>query len=279
MPMIRHRPTAPLDAYIDCFWWSTRSEPQAFCEHMLPSGCSQLIFALHETPIVCLPGASSQGSSWSRGVLHGPQWNYFVSGPKPAGAVVGVSFKPGVAGIFLGVPMTDIADRHISLDDLWGHRGRVLHERLLAAEGPMQLFRILQRDLAARIHRPLLLHPAVAHALAPDALLRSALRVSDIQRHTGYSSKHFIDLFRTAVGLTPKHYYRVKRFVTVVQRLASDQQPNLADIAALAGYSDQSHLTREFRVFAGVSPSRYRASGADRILHHRVADPIEERGA
>jgi AraC-like DNA-binding protein len=280
MPMIRHRPTAPLDAYIDCFWWSRRSEPQTFCEHMLPSGGTQLIFALHETPILCLPRGSTQNStwpSWSRGVLHGPQWNYFVAGPKPAGAVVGVSFKPGAAGILLDVSMTEITDRHIGLDDLWGHRGRVLHERLLAAKNTAQLFGLLERALLARMRRPFLLHPAVAHALTSAALLPAPLRVSHIQRRTGYSARHFIELFRDAVGLTPKHYYRVQRFTTVVQRLARDVQPKLSDIAALAGYSDQSHLTREFRDFAGVSPSRYRPSGPDRILHHRGPDLVAER--
>jgi hypothetical protein len=52
MQLIRHRPAAPLDRYIECFWCSHRDEPQDHGEHMLPSGNAQLVFALHEVPIL-----------------------------------------------------------------------------------------------------------------------------------------------------------------------------------------------------------------------------------
>lgn len=273
MALIRYRPAPPLDRFVECFWWSHRSVPQLHCEHMLPGGSAQLVFALHETPIVCRPGpVSTDAVSWSRGVLHGPQWNYFISGPKPRGASVGVSFRPGAAGATLGVPIAELADRHITLDDLWGNRGRALHERLSAADDPRAMFRILEEDLKVRLNRPLLIHPAIALALAPQPGVWPSARVSDIQRASGYSPKHFIALFRAAVGLTPKHYYRVMRFKAVLNRLARGKAANLADLAAAAGYSDQSHLTREFRDFAGITPRQYRPRDADSVLHHRVQD-------
>lgn len=276
MHLIRYHPAAPLDTYVECFWWSQRNDPQPFCEHMLPGGSAQLIFSLHETPIVCLPNSSTDAVIWSRGVVHGPQWNYFISGSKPCGATAGVSFRPGAAGAVLGVPITEIADRHITIDALWGDRGRALHERLLAAKNPVSVFRILEQELAARLTRPLLIHPAVAHALAPRSSLWSSIRISDIQREAGYSPKHFIALFHRAVGLTPKHYYRVKRFTTVLHHLASGNIVNLADLAASVGYSDQSHLTREFRAFAGITPTQYRPRDAASVLHHRVQDSRSE---
>jgi AraC-like DNA-binding protein len=275
MALIRYRPAPPLDTYVECFWWSQRNDPQPFYEHMLPGGNAQLIFALHETPIVCLPRPSStDGVIWSRGVVHGPQWNYFVSGPKPRGAVVGVSFHPGAAGVLLGVPITEVTDRHITIDALWGTRGGGLHARLMEANDPVNVFRVLEQELRARLARPLLIHPAVAHALAPRSNLWSSLRVSDIQRESGYSPKHFIALFRSAVGLTPKHYYRVKRFTTVLRCLASGNAANLADLAASAGYSDQAHLTREFLELAGITPRQYLPRDPDSVLHHQARNSV-----
>jgi len=53
---------------------------------------------------------------------------------------------------------------------------------------------------------------------------------------SGYSPRHFIALFRSAIGLAPKHYFRIKRFTAVLQRLASGNTETLADVAASAGY-------------------------------------------
>ncbi|HEX3911866.1 MAG TPA: helix-turn-helix domain-containing protein [Steroidobacteraceae bacterium] len=269
MSTIRYRPAAPLDRYVDCFWWSQRNEPQLHCEHMLPSGTAQLIFALHDKPIACWMDSSQANSlTWTRALLHGPQWGYFVSGPKPCGVVAGVSFRPGAAGCVLGLPMTELTDRHVTLDTLWGAAAQSLHERLREAGKPPAVFQVIEQELMKRLERPLLIHPAIAHALAPHATGWAQTRVMDIQREAGYSPRHFIALFRAAVGLTPKHYYRVERFTAALQSLASNRGMNLANLAASLGYSDQAHLTREFRDFAGITPRQYRPRGPDSAFHH-----------
>jgi AraC-like DNA-binding protein len=277
MRLIRYRPAAPLDTYVECFWWSQRDDPQMSCEHMLPSGGVQLLFALHDAQIVCMPSSSyAEPMVWSRGLVRGPQWNYFVSGPKPRGAVAGVSFRPGAAGALLGVPITELTDRHVTVDALWGARGLALRERLLAAGEPQSVFRMLEQDLTTRLERPLLINPAVAHALASHSIGWVPSRIAEIQRESGYSPRHFIALFRAAVGLTPKHYYRVKRFTAVLRHLASGEAAHLADLAASVGYSDQAHMTREFREFAGITPRQYRPSGPHSLFHHRTRDPLHE---
>jgi AraC-like DNA-binding protein len=165
--------------------------------------------------------------------------------------------------------MSELADQHVSLGALWGKRGDELQERLRAAINPQAAFRILERQLVGRIQTPLLVHPAVASALASSSL---SPRISAIQREAGYSPRHFVALFNSSVGVTPKHYYRIRRFNMVAQRLASDANITLADLAASVGYSDQAHLTREFREFAGVPPTRYRGNSHS-PLHHQLESP------
>jgi AraC-like DNA-binding protein len=271
MQMSRYRPAPPLDRYVECFWWSHRDEPQENSEHMLPSGSAQLVFALHETPILCQSSVAENSSGWSGGIVHGPQSSYYLAGPKPKGAIVGVSFRPGGAGAVLGTSMAELTDRHVTLDAIWGRGSVDLRHKLMSAADPTTMFRILEQSLSARIHRPLLIHPAVAHALAARPADGSSARVAEVQQASGYSPRHFIALFRSAVGLNPKHYYRIRRFNSAARSMAADAEQRLGDIAASAGYSDQAHLIREFREFAGIVPTEYRPSGVDRPLHHRAA--------
>ena len=114
-----------------------RYHPELFGEHMLPFGTVHMTFALHHAPIFCIP-STSPGSSgvWSGGMVHGSQWTYYKSGPKPAGATIGVSFRPGAAGTILDLLVTELTDRHLPTDALWGTGARDLRERLRAAQSP-----------------------------------------------------------------------------------------------------------------------------------------------
>jgi AraC-like DNA-binding protein len=58
----------------------------------------------------------------------------------------------------------------------------------------------------------------------------------------------------------------VQRLQRAIARLPHD---SLADVAFGAGFSDQAHLSREFREIAGMSPGEYRTRAPE--LSHHVA--------
>lgn len=272
MPLFRRTPSPPLDRHVACLWWSHRDHHQPHGEHLLPTGTVQLIIALHDTPFVCRPRLTASTASapivWSRSIVHGPQRFYYRSDPKPPGTVVGVAFKPGGAAAILDLPAAELTDRHVTLEELWGLHGRALQEHLCDTHTPSAALEILEHALRERLTgresmRPLLIHPAVAHALASPEL-----RIADLRNASGYSARHFIALFNAAVGLPPKYYSRLQRFGTVVRRLAASPT-DLAAVAAETGYADQAHMTREFRDLAGITPTHYRPSTPDAPMHHR----------
>jgi AraC-like DNA-binding protein len=270
MGLIRYTPKPPLGRFIEHMWWSRRDQPQSDCEHMLPSGSAQMVFLLHDSPVACLPARRIAPQIWSRALLHGPQQSFYISGPKPRGVSAGISFRPGAAGAILGVPLSELTDLHVPLDDLWGSRGDALHERLLAASDSSAVFRIIEDELLSRLRRPLLIHPAIAEALRAGLETIGSIRVAQLQRAAGYSPRHFASLFRTDVGLTPKRYFRLQRLKAALRNLAVKQPENLAELAVITGYSDQSHMTREFRELAGITPTQYAPRGPDSVLHHRM---------
>jgi AraC-like DNA-binding protein len=257
-------PAPPLDAFVDVLWWSERSAPLEATEHMLPTGTCQLVIALHDAPIAWAaadPAAAWQ--PWTHGVVHGPQSTFYRAGPKPAGAVVGAAFRPGAAGAILGVPCGELLDRHVPIVDLWGGFARELHERLAACAEPHAALRLLEQALIARIKTPLLMHPAVAFALRQPPMQP----IESVRKQTGYSHRHLVALFRSAVGLTPKHYFRIRRISEAAQRLAT-RPTRIAELAADLGYADHAHLTREFRALCGVPPTAYRPRAPDSAHHH-----------
>ena len=62
--------------------------------------------------------------------------------------------------------------------------------------------------------------------------------------------------FYDQVGLTPKTVARIMRFDRAVALLGRGDR-DLAEVAFECGYSDQAHLNRDFREFAGTSPASF----------------------
>jgi AraC family transcriptional regulator len=73
----------------------------------------------------------------------------------------------------------------------------------------------------------------------------------------GVHPVHLARSFRREYGMTVARYARMLRLDWAAQRLIEGDS-TLAEIAAEAGFADQSHFTRSFRGFAGVTPGRYR---------------------
>ncbi len=109
--------------------------------------------------------------------------------------------------------------------------------------------------MLARLDRTRCGRPAVVRALT---LLEAGADVGTTVRETGYSHRRFLELFREGVGMEPKRYSRIRRFQRALKGLADQPDVAWADLAQIAGYSDQPHFNREFRVFAGLSPGQYR---------------------
>ncbi len=268
--MVQRRPGAPLDAFVEVLWWSRRSAPYRACEHMLPTGTCQLVLVLHEEPISwARAGAEAEPlhrHTWRRGVVHGPQTTYYRAGPKPSGAVIGASFRAGAAAAVLGMPAVALLDQHVAIDDLWGAWGRKLHQCLGESRSAQDALRSLERALVSRLDARLQMHAAVAEALSAGLAAKS---IEHLRRASGYSHRHFLELFRAAVGLTPKHYFRIQRFAAMARTIAAEPI-KLAELAACGGYADQAHLSREFRALSGVPPSAYRPQSPTSPFHHVV---------
>jgi len=71
---------------------------------------------------------------------------------------------------------------------------------------------------------------------------------------------HFARLFKTATGLPPHQYVILRRVERAKELFRQSRALALAELAALAGFSDQSQFTRHFKRLVGVTPGQFRAT-------------------
>jgi AraC-like DNA-binding protein len=170
-------------------------------------------------------------------------------------------FKPGGAGPFFELPLTEIRNQRIPLDALWGNAAGDMREQLLAAATPQDCFQALERILTEKLYAEFdttrKKHAFIRHAVghlwhSPGDHCLERIRVE-----SGYASTRFINLFSHSVGLTPKQFFRVQRFQRVLHTLFRSGDADWSDLALQFGYYDQAHFIHEFKAFTGITPGNY----------------------
>ena len=95
----------------------------------------------------------------------------------------------------------------------------------------------------------------VKERLATD--LVGQTRIADLAKECGMSASWFIRAFRKSVGIPP-HRWLIKQRVERAKVLLVEGDASLAEIALASGFSDQSHFTRSFSSWVGMSPGQWR---------------------
>ena len=87
----------------------------------------------------------------------------------------------------------------------------------------------------------------------------SSMRITlaELARHSGVHPVHLAQAFRSRYGMSVGAYVRGVRVERARQQLANDRS-TISQVALSAGFTDQSHLTRVFRMRTGTTPGRFR---------------------
>jgi AraC-like DNA-binding protein len=199
---------------------------------VLPDACSDLI--------------------WEQGVgayVAGPDTGPVRTETRPGTVFAGVRFRPAAGGQVLGLPLSELRDKRVPLADLRHDTARGLPATLSPAEAAVRILNVTGTLIADSSP-----DPAISEAAS---LLRDpAARTEDIAGRVGLSERQFRRRSHAAIGYGPKTLQRILRFQRFVRLIDASPQPqDLAALAALTGYADQPHLTRECTTLSGLTPT------------------------
>jgi AraC-like DNA-binding protein len=173
---------------------------------------------------------------------------------------VEVRLTPLGAHALFGLPMHELTNRVVELDDLAGSEYAELAARIWDVAGWERRFAILDAALTARLAAARPVSGELAWAWGRLRASEGRAGIGDLAADLGWSHRRLIARFREQIGLPPKTLARVLRFERVSRLLRQSPEPRLAEVAYDCGYYDQAHLNRDFREFAGTTPSDYLAS-------------------
>ena len=231
-----------------CYWWLRAPAGSLRAEPVVPDGCVEWIFHLADPFVEAQKGQRQPialcVSSIERAVAI-----------EPTGRVdlVAVRFQPGRAYPFFPLPLGEVSGANVDLEDMHIDARRWTEQLALADDA--ERIGLLDRWLTDRLVRAAT--DQRFDALAAMIERRSGdVAIDSVARLAGASNRQIERQFLGRVGIGPKRFARVLRFHRVVRGIHADPEGWLNG-AMDGGFFDQSHLIREFRAFAGLTPGEY----------------------
>ena len=265
-----HYPAFPLNNFIESIFYFEGIVPAHALDRFLPDGNTEILIDLTDSPQhihdnTTLEVIQSCRHAWVSGVRTRP---ITIPSGKDSRMMV-VAFKKGAAHPFYPFPMSELTDSVVMADLIFGNSIRDLRERLLAARSFGEMFCLMELFLLNRGGDKL--HDSSAsrcieHVLNGILKQPTHFKFQNLIDHIGYSQKHFIDLFKKQVGVTPKQYLRIIRFQKAIVELEQNASSfDWSRLALQSGFYDQAHLINDFREFSGFTPGEYAKRKTDTL--------------
>lgn len=269
-------PAAPLNQFIRILWYARANDLAHQRERVLPSGCVEVILNLARDFLLDCP--EGQGARrLPPALIVGARSIYEIIDSSDLAELVGIAFAPGGFAPFAGDAVDRFSNCGVDLTDVWGASVHALRDRLREFTTPEEKLCGFEQFLMARFSLHLQV-PArdltreVGFALRQFDRTPGIATVREMARQTGRSERRFSQIFREAVGLSPKVWCRVQRFQKTVQQLHAGLDVRWAELALDCGYYDQSHFANEFRAFSGIDATTYSARHRGPWANHLPAE-------
>ena len=249
-------PSELLAPYVACYWTHRCDDPDAFSNHLIvPDGTVELIISNTTIGRQYQPGGPYFPlKSHLAGLKTKPQRVRF-SEPYE---LYGIRIRPAGLAMFTREPISETIDCAVPPEAWLGSGFLTLEKRLHSAKDDETRVLLMEQFLLGQL---------LEHQQQQDVILDVALetmrqsggnaRLDGIAQQLSVSCKTVERRFVRALGIPPKRYFRLYRFVNALRWYYQHPPEKLSDIAYEHGYFDQMHFVREVRAFTGCAPREY----------------------
>jgi len=237
----KYKPSPSLKKHIDFYWvLQTDATYKPFKAPLVADACTDIFINAGEnagdfngnSPL--LPGCVYMGGTTTT--------SSFVR-TLPDSLFIGIRFKPGGLSVFYDIPLYEIVDQIIGIQDNYLLSIIGLDELL-----PLrfdQYFEAKQKEKRSITS----ITEAVYH-------YNGQISVDALAQKCNVSNRTLERMFSINVGITPKEFINIVRFQQTLKVLQNERSKGrLLQIASEMGYCDHAHLTREIKKYSGLTPS------------------------
>lgn len=259
----RFAPSVELAAYIQCYWFIQLKPCQTINsnEYLHPDGGISIIFNFSDrlgfTGQNQIADCLFDGANTTTRAL---QLNGHID-------AMGIRFHPAGAAAFLNLPLAEVKNQLLSLDELKLDHVP-LYQQLAASYNDQARIALIEQWLLEQLQPENIISKATSAALT---LIKQkpSHNIKQVSQQLGITTRQLERLFNKQVGLSAKEFARNHRVKQARYYLKQHARQPLADIAYQLGFYDQAHFSHQFKQVVGISPAVYR----QKSLHSNYHQP------
>lgn len=166
-----------------------------------------------------------------------------------------VIFREAGAAAFFRQPLQELFEASVSLDHfIPASELSVIEEQLATAPNSVARVAVVEQFLRSRL-QPGVTDPLISAALEQIQIARGQLKIRELAASLYISQDAFEKRFRKVVGTSPKQFCFIVRMKAITA--GNKARQTFTDIAFNAGYADQPHFNKDFKLFTGQAPTDF----------------------
>lgn len=238
--------------------WSMESDLPSVEEgpmRILPDCCVEIVFHYKDAYTSTFSDGSQQLQSRSFVVTQMKSFMEIQS--TGTTGFISIRFSATGAYLFFGIPMKDIAGSSTDLTNAWGPIAHEIEDRIQNCHSNTERVSVIQHYLYIQATKSYTLNKTISFCLNEIARTNGQLPMSNLAKTAGVSNRQLLRQFDQYVGMSPKEFARIVKFNGALQYMAGNSSASMIHTAHTCGYYDQAHFIRDFKEYAGLTPTEY----------------------
>ena len=251
-----YNPKPILSNYIDHIWVNQFSlgKPDSK-ETIIPDGMVELVFNFGDPYERGIEGSDSLQSIHGSHIIGIKSKAHFVK-VNSGMNTIGVRFKPGGFSSFTNVASDLFRDNCIPASEVFGKKINDLELHLIKAKYYKDKVEIIEKFLLSELNVNNKKEEFI-NWINTIYTNPQNNNISLLSKDKNVNYKQLERRFIQYLGITPKSFWKIVRFNNALRLWSDSQQANYTELAYNAGYADQSHLIKEFKMFTSKCPGEY----------------------
>jgi len=168
--------------------------------------------------------------------------------------LIGVKLKyPGMHHL-LNLPLFELFDKSTSKNDINNNFVNQLEDQLFTLNSSTNIVNTLNTELTNYFYNCTIDN----ECLQFTSFISSFKNLAQLKEHTQFNYKYLERRFKKYIGITPKKYFKLKRYLSFYKSWLKHDNYSYIDLVYQYDFFDQNHLIKDFKSILNQSPNQFK---------------------